>query len=437
MSALVLDCSRSMFAGMPGSRPVDIALSELSTRPALSAADRYLLVFDLKTRKSRLLPWRSVVAANGLESPSSRADVAARLLSVSPLFSVDYSILESLPSRGYRSVTLMTDYFPMEARGLTIMETGFAGRQRGLDLPENAKTGSLGPVLDEGAPAVWPAAIRYDRTRSAWLASFVESGRRGALSVEQYDPGRGIFASLPATRYSIEERREGRRVAIAATGSFRFIFADPAGGIPCVFAATLTPAEIPAYAEGSFSELVLRALPYLVVRPRPAVALVDKGREAEARKMGAALVLTTELGVSDPFLADPGLLGARPLAEGLLPSVDFAWGSASLANPDLPLAYDSTIRAAGAPAFTSVFPSAAAIRSGAGGAWLLSSPSSLLAIDPPSSEFFQPGRSGILELRVPPRQGLWASLLALLVLGKFIVWKYLSRNAAPASKNGA
>jgi len=213
---------------------------------------------------------------------------------------------------------------------------------------------------------------------------------------------------------------------VRATGAVRFVFADPAGGIPSVFDAILAPSETAAFASGPFSELVLNALPYLVVRPRPALALVDAGREGDARRVGAEKMLSTALVERAPLLADPGVLGGRPLAEGSAAGVDFAWGPASLANPDLPLAYDAAIREAAAPPFRTAFRSGGKVRSAGGGAWLVAEGKNIVAVDAPISEYFEPAKSGVLELSRPPRLGLAAAILALLTIAKFAAWRLFS-----------
>lgn len=423
--ALVLDCSLSMFSGRPGARPIDAALAGIETRPGLADRDRFLLVFDPASRETRILPWSAILRDASLSSKSEREQAAARLLSGSPLFSVDYRALERLVTTGYRDIVLMTDSFPFEARGFAVVETGFAGPRRGL-----AQGGGLAgaPAVDDLAPEIWPSSLRYDRTRDAWTAVFVEAGRRTMLSIGLFDEAGGNFAPLSNTRYTIEDAREGRTVTLRTTGLARFVFADPEGGIPSTFTAVLAPPEIPAFASGGFSELILKALPYLVARPRPEIALVDADRRDDGRKAGAMTTFVTSLGKPAPYLADPGLLGARPLAAGFERGVDFVWGDASLANPDLPLAYDARVRSASTPPFATEFPATGGRpTSETGGAWLVATRSGTVAVDAPSSERFEPAKAGIVQLAIPPARTRWALFLALLALGKLAAWKFLSR----------
>ena len=429
--AVVMDCSRSMFAGAPGSRPIDAALDAISTRPSLAGAKLFALVFDIDSRTSRVQPWSALGIAGIPGRTISSSDVAARLLASSPLYSVDYGALSSLAAKGYGDITLITDLFPYEARGFKVLETGFAGRPLGLDGSGDAANQPLRTAreVDALAPEAWPASLRYDRTREKWLASFVETGRRTRFSLEAPDARTGAFSPIPSSSYAIEERGEGRRVAFSHTGPVRFVFADPEGGIPLVFDAVLPPTEIAAFAAGSFSELVRRALPYLALRPRPSLALVDRGREEEAKRAGASRIVTTALVGRASLLADPGLLGGRPLAEALVPGTDEAWGPESIANPDLPLAYDALVRSFQPPTFVENFPRRGPIVSSGGGAWLVSEGSSPLAVNPPPSEFFAPARGGLLELHEGAHKSIWAILLALLAAGKFVVWKLLSPEA--------
>lgn len=421
-AAFVLDCSRSMFAGAPGSRPVDAALSALSTRPTLAKAERFALVYDPTARKSRLLSWSSLGATGSLESSAARAELAARLLAASTLYAVDYRVLQELPRRGFRRITLATDAFPYEARGFELLETGFAGPRRGL-AGEEGLAGSRS--VDELAPAAYPSSLFYDRSKGAWSLSFVEAGRRTDLSVESLNPSTGAFAALPLSAYGLEEGREGRKLSLPLSGLLRFRFRDPAGGIALGFVARLGSPELASFAAGNFSELVRQALPFLALRPRPSLALVDAGREEEARKRGALHLLVTGLGGSTPYLADPGLVGGRPLAAGYRKGLDFSWDAASLANRDLPLVYDEAVARLAAPPFLTVFPPEGRVQAQPGGAWLVDEGGSPLAVNAPATEYFEPAKEGLLEIRKEPRELLWALLLGGLAFGKLLVWHLL------------
>jgi len=422
-AAVVVDSSRSMFAGEPGSRPIDIALEDISGNSRLAAADRYALVFDPVSRQSRLLDWKSLAKVSDVNGGEARRRAVDNLLSSISLFSVDYGALESLPAEGYRDISLVTDSFPMEAEGFKVIETGFAGpssRQR----PASAEGGpASSPTVDEEAPCIWPSGLRIDRTRGAWLVGFSEGGRRTALSVDVFDPATGDFATLSPTRYAIEEGGGGRRLIMGDAGVYRFEFADPQGGIPTVFVASLGAIDIATRAEGDFSRLMEEALPYLVERPRPSILLVDGSTRYDGSTISTRRI-STRLTESAPYLADPLLLGGRPLAAGFGADADFEWAAPSLANGDLPLAYDAAIREAAPRPFATAFPKGGRIRAAGPGAWLAEANGEISAIDAPAGEYFEPAKSGSLALRIPPRSWLWAAILAVLAIAKYSVWRF-------------
>ncbi len=422
-AAVVIDCSRSMFAGAPGLRPIDAALEDISRSPQLASADHFALVFDPERRESRLLDWKSLARVSDLNGGEARRRAVDNLLSSISLFSVDYRALESLPAEGYRDISLVTDSFPMEAEGFRVIETGFAGpSSRPRPAPADGGPASS-PGVDEESPSVWPSGLRIDRTRGAWLVGFSEGGRRTSLSVDLFDPAAGDFAALSPTRYAIEEGGGGRRVIIDDAGVYRFEFTDPEGGIPSVFVASLGGIEVAARAEGNFSRLMEEALPYLVERPRPSILLVD-GSTRDADATASTRRIGTILAESAPFVADPALLGGRPLAAGFGKDADFVWAAPSLANGDLPLAYDAAIREAAPRPFATAFPKGGRVRTAGPGAWIVEAGGETAAIDAPAGEYFEPAKSGSLALRIPPRSWLWAAILAVLAIAKYSVWRF-------------
>ena len=175
-SVVVVDCSRSMFSGEPGFRPIDVALEALSLRSPLEAADRYALVFDPERNASVLLDWKTLARSLAVNDAAARRAAVDNVLSSIGLFSVDYGILKSLPAKGYRDITLLTDSFPMDRRGFKVIETGFAGPRRNAFTTEemnvDGETGEGGTsraisiaTVDDEAPSIWPSGVRLDRTR--------------------------------------------------------------------------------------------------------------------------------------------------------------------------------------------------------------------------------------------------------------------------------
>jgi hypothetical protein len=421
-----------MLAGVPGSRPLDRAIAELEKDKVLAGADRWLLAFDPASRRTRLLPWKTVVG--GLTGEAAVAKISSELA----FFVVDYQVLGGLFGRGYRDLVLVTDTFPFEPRGFSVIEVGYAGPRAGpRPRPRtDAAAGGQASMADqsfegegEAAPAAWPTSARYDRTRGTWVVDIAEGGRKGGLSLRIFDEGQRQWKALASTRYAIEERTSGLEVTLTGPGLYLFRFGDPLGGLGVDLALRLAPARTAADARGDFSTLMLSVFPLLERAPRPRIVFSDLGAAggpaAEALLAGSRNIRTA-LVDKEPYLADPGLSGGRPLASGLAKGADFAWGPAALANPDLPLVYDGAMEATAPPPFVTSFPAATKEILPAGNAWLAFGPEGTTPVDPPLGEFWEPSVSGTLALSPPDHRLLWALLLAAVLVAKYLTWVRLT-----------
>jgi len=430
--ALVVDCSRSMFAGVPGGRPIDRALARLKEdRPAEAGSGRWFLAFDAAAGRTRLFPWRKL--AGDLEGEA----LVTRLEGELSLLDLDYSFLAELPGGG-RGALLLTDSLRFDPVGFAALELGFEGPRRGM-------AGAGGAALEgqpqgEGAPAAWPGAAGWDRNAGRYSASFVEGGRRGILTPRIFDKASASWLPLPATGYTVEETAGGRQVVLAGPGTYLFDFADPLGGLGPSLALRIGEAKRSVAAEGPFSKLMQRVFPLLEEGPRPRVVLLDYGSGPLAETRGADVTIMTRLAATEAaenLVCDPALSGGRPLAAspppgmaGLgprTPLLGLSWGPAALANPDLPLVYDAVLLASLPPAFATLPPPGEKLVQAAGAALRLAeTDKGLLPLLPSIGEFWEPAREGRLVLGPPRHRPTWAGLAALILALKYLVWRRLS-----------
>jgi hypothetical protein len=143
-----------------------------------------------------------------------------------------------------------------------------------------------------------------------------------------------------------------------------------------------------------------------------------------------AAIVTALLPDDGILLLDPALSAGRPIAAGAAKGADFALGPSSLANEDLPLAYDSAIGNFGPPAFVTEVPRGARSLIAVGSSFLARTEDGLVPLIAPASEQFETRGGPPLILPPPaPRRLVWALLLAALAAAKLAVWKRLSKKA--------
>jgi hypothetical protein len=418
-SALVLDCSRSMLAGIPGHRPIDEAIKILATDKTLADSDRWLLAFDPLVPGTRLRKWAEVVGDLSGEA------IVTRLAGELSFFAVDYEALKGLGGKGYKDITFITDAFPYSARGFRVIETGFAGP--GAD-PVSPDPGA-GETSSAGASAAWPASVRFDRATGSYRVSLIEAGRRGGLQVGSWNGNTERWITLSASRYSVEDRKQGRELRLPGPGIYLLSLDDPMGAIGMDFPVRLDPGPIAGQAIGDFSSLVLKVFPLIEVGPRPRILLKDLGAKEGVLGIsadGSMLSIVTTFEPETPYLVDPGITAGRPLAVGLVKGVDFVWGPRSLANMDLPLAYDGSMQASIGPPFLTELPKGARRLMPAGASFLVIGPNGDIPLIPPNSEFWKPSTEGFFTIERPPKRLLWSGILALLLVAKYLTWRLLT-----------
>ena len=363
-SAVVIDGSRAMVAGLADGRPLAKALKRLRTDAALGQAEPFLLVQDPRTGTTRLEPLRKLLA--GLDREEAIRSLRERYEFLAP----DYAGLAELRARGFGAVTLLTDQLRIRPEGFQAIELGFAGEF-----------------------AAYPAAARFDRPSGTWLAALAESGPRAALAVAVWDAREGQYRPLAPDRYRIEEGGPGRIIRFPAPGLYRLTLKGPFGLDDLQLPILLPPKETAGRAVGPFSERMLSVFPDVERGRPPKVVLVDADA---SRPAGVPSVVTTRTREDGQAVLDPAATGGALLAAGTGPGL--VLGPSSLANEDLVLAYEAVLAPSG-------------------------SARELL----PASQFFEVRPGPRLSLP-PPAESRWPWVLALGVLAglKLVLWRRLS-----------
>jgi len=407
--AVVIDGSRSMIAGLPGERPLDLAIKRIRKDPALSGADPYLLAFDERKGGSLLVPIGRLLSENEGES------AALRLAHEHAFFTVDYRELASIESRGRESIVLLTDRLARRAEGFEVVELGWAG------------AGAEGGASEFGA---YPSSIRRDHDSGAYLASFSEVGVRGSVLIRVWDEKLANFRNLPISRYAIESNPSGRTFRLPGPGLYLAVFLGPHGSVGADFPFRIAPAKLQARAEGDFSRRMLSIFPSLEQGLKPDILLVDWERRdyaASAISGGTPRIVTALVPEMGRFLPDPALAGGRPIAVAVLASADMALGSAALANDNLPLLYDGLVAAATPPPFVTEVPAGTRRLLPAGDSFLADTGDELVPLIPPASEYFAPRASGAIRIEPRPESRLaWAAILAAVFALKLALWRRIS-----------
>lgn len=400
--AVVVDASASMLVGKPGKRPLDRAMDRLGSDPALKGVPAFALGSDPSGGPSRLYGLKPPVPGS---DPSQAAhEVEARV----PFLGFDPRGLSGLARRGYGRVILLSDRASLRGRGLETIE--------------------LAP--DEEGLGVYPSRLAWEAEAKVFEVSFAATAEPEDLRLSVYSPSAGVFLALKPEAVEIESFRGGWVFRFQKPGIYRLDIVRRPGEAATSLAFRLLDPARPAATRGAFSDLVARAFPLLVPAPRPKVLLADLpdpglpryAREARAR---GGFVLGTWLPRrgADLYL-DPGLTGARPILSGLPALADpgsgrdvdlgLSLGPESLANEDLPLAYDGIFQSRLPPPFLTGIPRSARRPRSIDGILFTEDALGLLPLNPPPQEFFLPQATADPGLGLPERQRWpWALLMAL------------------------
>lgn len=378
-SAVVIDCSRSMLAGVLGDRPLDLACRDALSE-AYEGADLFALGLDPDGGKDSL---RRVPARARRDSSP---DALARWLESSLYFSgADYGLLSSLASRGYSRITLLTDELGPEAVGFAAVEYGFRERA-----------------------ALYPASSAWDGEES--VTRWASAGGALPAAIRSVD-GYGRLFPLPPDRWRMESVPGGFRIRLREPGDY---VVEWHGGMMPWRSAGPPPALT---ASGPLSEAAKSALDGLAAggatAPGSSFGLVDGGGRSRSGRLSLARAQ------SEPYVLDPATTLGAAVAAGYSPDADLSLGHAGLASGEAAIACLSQIGralAASRPSGGSrpLAPLGEGFRQAEGAAPVL----------PPPDEYWRPAAGGELALggSAPPR---WPTALALAAL--YCLKLYLSR----------
>ena len=410
-AAVVIDCSRTMLAGISGQRPLDLAIGRLASEPQLKEAQPFALVFDAAKGRTVLVPIGGLIrrvraggSANTGAGAAAKTDavenIARQLQTSFDFFAPDYGELATLRSRGYGAITLVTDHLRFHPDGFRVEETGTSAHI-----------------------AAYPTSVRYDRTAESWLVVLAESGPRLPLLISVWDREAAAFRALETKRYAISEAAGGRRIRFAEPGLYLVSIRAPGGEVDVDLPISLHPRATRAAAVGPFSERVLSVFPLLEKSPRPELVLADRGTRTPA---GPRTIRTALNAAEGENLLDPGLTEGALVPSGYAADADFALGPSSLADPDLVIAYDSAIRMSDTGFSLSIPPGASPLVR-VGGSYVARVDGALVPIIAPPERYFELPAEGTIALPPPSRGRLgWALILAALAAGKLALWRRFS-----------
>ena len=390
-SAVVIDGSRSMVAGLPGDRPLERALKRMRTDPGLARAEPFLLAFDPDSGETRLAPIASLLEGTDPESS------VRRLRDAYPFFASDYGRLVELRKRGYGEITLLTDQLRVKPEGFQGIELGMAVNF-----------------------AAYPSGVRFDRASGAWLITLAESGPHVPMLVSIWDRSEERFVRLALDRYWIDEGLAGRIVRFPAPGLYLLSLKGPFGLDDIDMPVFLEPRPIPAAAVGTFSERMLAVFPDIDRAASPVFVFADRGMKVPT---GTRTVTTAISPQDTDQVLDPAAAGGALIAIGSGSGSDLVLGPSSLKNEDLVLAYASILTRKSPPFLTSAPPGTKRLIP-VGTSYLTTPGLPLIA---PPSVFFETRPLQRLLLPPPaPRRWPWALLLAFFAAVKLAAWSGLS-----------
>ncbi len=390
-TAAVLDGSRSMLRGEPGSRAVDRAVRALYEREDLAGARVFLLDFDPDRGGYRLRDFTRHRREEGPEGFAARAAREAEALGA------DWGILDSLRGRGYGRIVVFTDGLPGDPVGFEAVETGFSE-----------------------LPYAYPASAGYEEATGSWALRLAVEGEPSGLIVHRWEEGPAAFVRLSTDSLDLAEGPSGWILRFPKPG----LVVVAVGGE--TFPVLLPPRPARPDGSGDFSKAMASVFSFLPDRPGEGLGFLDSGR----RRPGRSFV--TSLGNSDtPLVADPSEAfgGLVPLAEpdARAGRADIALGRGSLDSPDLPLLYWNRLQSSiPAPYFPGPERAGSGWKPQGSGYWRLgrAGPEALL---PPIGEYAQSARTG--SLRIPEREyRRWpiAAALAALFALKLALKRYFS-----------
>ena len=410
-AAFVVDWSRSMAEGFPGSRPVDLAIRSLRADPRAEGASWFLLRQDPLSGEAVVEDATAAIAGGG-----DPASLVAVLRATRPMLGADPSALAALSRKARRDIVLASDSAAYEAVGFEL-----------LAMPSS-------PVR-----AALPARVSRDHEAGGWTAFLAARGGARELLVLEPGPEGAAPRALGPERAAVEAVDGGWKVRLSAPGAYLAMAEDAT--LP--FVATEGPGRPSGH--GSFSAAMAGVFEFLPDLGGRGAVFTDSpqgdgargpapvGGVDGARIVASAIATDAETAVR---LADPASTRGRLLALGAPgagpPEADFVLAPRALENPNLPLAY-WTVLEREAARIDGAF-EALKIVSAGDGLFAYGSDGRVRAAAPPAAEYEEvtPGPRVVLP---SPEARRWipASLLALLALAKLALARAFAR---PGRKGG-
>lgn len=400
-TAVVLDGSRSMLRGEPGSRGMDRAVRALYEREDLAEARTFLLDFDPGRGGYRL---RDFTAHKRKDGPEGFSALMGR---ESEALGADWSILASLRKRGYGRIVVFTDSLPGDPEGFEAVETGFSE-----------------------LPYAYPASAGYEAATESWALRLAVEGEPSGLIVHRWDERSGAFVRLASDALDLEEGPSGWILRFPRPG---FVVVAVGGES---FPVLLPPRPARPSGSGTFSRAMASVFAFLPDRPGEGLLFFDSGRP---RPVGS--IVTARVDADTPLIADPSQAygGYVPLAVPARRAggADIALGRGSLDLPNLPLVYWNLLQSSiPAPYFPGPEGAGAGWTPQGSGYWRVGrdEPQALL---PPIGEYAPPPRVGTLG--VPERESRrwpFAAALAAVYALKLILKRLFSGSPDPRAGGG-
>jgi len=300
-TAVVIDASLSMLAGMRGDRPLDEAARLIYSDEILADADLYVLGWDPVAQKHTIRN-----ATRSLKNSPDPLSLAATLESTESFMTVDYVLLEGLRHRFFA---------PLRYEQPILLTDNAALRSDDIDIR-----------LQSGKPPsyLYPASAAWDEDRNRSVVHISAGGNARLLNLWSI-AGDGSLSRAKPEDYTITDSPAGFEFSFPKPG----LWAVAWYGHILPFVAPGMPD--PLYARGTFAQKIVEALGPIgstVGQPRGFLAVRDGGGRS---KPGFISVLEAS---EEPFVQPPRTALGSVIAAGFSDDADWSPGRVALASPE-------------------------------------------------------------------------------------------------------
>jgi hypothetical protein len=392
-TAVIIDASLSMLAGMRGDRPIDEATRLVFSDEILADADLHVLGWDPLAIKHTIRN-----ATRSLKDAPDPLSLAAALESAESFMTVDYAMLAGL-RHGF--------FAPRKYEQLMLLTDNAALRSDEIDIR----------LLSGKPPSyLYPASATWDEDRNRSVVRISAGGNARLLNLWSV-AGDGSLSRAKPEDYTIADSPAG----------FELSFPEP-GLWAVAWYGHILPFEVPGmpdplYARGTFAHKIVEALGPIgstVGQPRGFLTVRDGGGR---NKPGFISVLEAS---DEPFVQPPRTALGSVIAAGFSDDADWSAGSAALASPES--AYQFWVARAQQSAAGSYAGSPARpqpIRVGDGFLYPADDSSGGRFIVAPVTEYTQDGRRITVALQSPADRRFLVALLVGCLYGLKLLVSYL------------